>query len=160
MDLPVTLLNAFNSSFSTTIFESEYLKTHRLFSASSHTNHHILFGSSKTDWKSSRKLLNYCRRFFIYTSCHEHWNCRCWSFTAFTITLMVNLVLTLGFYLISYDHTSPMHCTMYYDVLLNQEKTLNQNLGGYFFKWRTVLYFFLKTGKRYRPNSFCIVIYE
>ena len=68
MDLPVTLLNAFNSSFSTTIFESEYLKTHRLFSASSHTNHHILFGSSKTDWKSSRKLLNYCRRFFIYTS--------------------------------------------------------------------------------------------
>ena len=27
-----------------------------------------------------------------------------------------------------------------------------------FFKWRTVLYFFLKTGKRYRPNSFFIVI--
>ena len=27
-------------------------------------------------------------------------------------------------------------------------------LGGYFFKWRTVLYFFLETGKRYRPNSF------
>ena len=34
----------------------------------------------------------------------------------------------------------------------------NFYLGGYFFKWRTVLYFFLKTGKRYRSNSFCIVI--
>ena len=32
-------------------------------------------------------------------------------------------------------------------------------LGGHFFKRWTVLYFFLKTGKRYRPNSFCIVIY-
>ena len=32
-------------------------------------------------------------------------------------------------------------------------------LGGYFFKWRTVLYFFLETGKRYRPNSFFIVNY-
>ena len=31
-------------------------------------------------------------------------------------------------------------------------------LGGYFFKWRTVLYFFLETGERYRPNSFFIVI--
>ena len=29
-----------------------------------------------------------------------------------------------------------------------------KSLGGYFFKWRTVLYFFLKTGKRYRANSF------
>ena len=33
-------------------------------------------------------------------------------------------------------------------------------LGGYFFKWRTVLYFFLETGKRYQPNSFFIVIYR
>ena len=33
------------------------------------------------------------------------------------------------------------------------------SLGGYFFKRRTVLYFFLKTGKSYRLNSFCIVIY-
>jgi len=49
MDLPVTFLNALNFSFSITIFELEYLKTHRLFSASSHTNHHILFGSSKTE---------------------------------------------------------------------------------------------------------------
>ena len=32
-------------------------------------------------------------------------------------------------------------------------------LGGYFFEWRTVLYFFHETGKRYRHNSFCIVIY-
>ena len=29
-----------------------------------------------------------------------------------------------------------------------------------FFKWRTILYFFLETGKRYRPNSFFIVIYS
>ena len=34
------------------------------------------------------------------------------------------------------------------------------NLGCYFFKWRSVLYFFLKTGNRHRPNSFCVVIYE
>ena len=33
-------------------------------------------------------------------------------------------------------------------------------LGGYFFKWRTVLYFFLKTGRSYRINSFCIVIFR
>jgi len=45
-------------------------------------------------------------------------------------------------------------------VHLEEFKNLREKLGGYFFKWRTVLYFFLKTGKRYRPNSFCIVIYE
>ena len=28
-------------------------------------------------------------------------------------------------------------------------------LGGYFFKWRLDSYFSRKTGKRYRPNSFC-----
>ena len=33
-------------------------------------------------------------------------------------------------------------------------------LGGYFFKWGSVLYFFLETGNSNRPNSFCIVIYE
>ena len=33
---------------------------------------------------------------------------------------------------------------------------LSYCLGGYFFKWRTVLYFFLQTGKRYQPNSFLL----
>merc|ERR1711911_68150 len=28
-------------------------------------------------------------------------------------------------------------------------------LGGYFFKWLLDSYFSRKTGKRYRPNSFC-----
>ena len=33
-------------------------------------------------------------------------------------------------------------------------------LGGYFFKWRLDSYFSRKTGKRYRPNSFCNWIFS
>ena len=31
--------------------------------------------------------------------------------------------------------------------------------GFLYLEWRTVLYFFLKADRRYRPDSFCIVIF-
>ena len=31
------------------------------------------------------------------------------------------------------------------------------NLGGFFYKWRSIFLFSRKTETRYRPNSFCIV---
>ena len=46
-----------------------------------------------------------------------------------------------------------------YDFVI---KLVNLDFQGMFrsFKWRTVLYFFVKFGKRYWPNSFCIVIHK
>ena len=52
-----------------------------------------------------------------------------------------------------------LYCRMRNSDKMTIEKT-HRTLGGCFFKWGSVLYFFLKTGNRYRPYSCCIVIYE
>ena len=43
--------------------------------------------------------------------------------------------------------------------LVRRLRHRSESIRWIFFKWRSVLYFFLKTGKRYRSNSFFIVIY-